>query len=277
MYNSITKYIDMDLRRALYGDEACYVDPVVIRMCLVDDLKNKMNYDEMKEFIKNASIKLKDSEIKKYLEDKMEKEHPGLRKKLNDERNYLEDEQSHIAKVQDQNVASLYYYEPYSLHYYKKYVLILKQKLLELCKLIDELNYLEDRDTFLSIRKKLSQYDLRINERNELHYLDVIRIEEAFIYNFNDLYKKIEQGNNLETYYKFKLSKTKLLKECIFESNIYPKKEIQINDLKYSCDKQFIALSPNQEKRLIDKTRNNWLIDETLNEIDYNHVLRRTK
>ena len=83
-------------------------------------------------------------------------------------------------------------------------------------------------------------------------------------------------ANNLETYFKFKLSKSKLLKECVFESNLYPKEELQIKELKYTYDRQFIALSPDQEKQIIDEAKKNWFSEESINEIDYNHNLRRT-
>ena len=277
MESSITNYINMDLRREMYGEDACYIDPVVIKMSVVHDLKFMMTYDDLKKFIKEATVKLKDSDIKKYLTDKMDKEHPGLRKRLNDERNYSINDKSHIEKVNDQKIAAAYYYDPYSLNYFKKYILILKQKLIELCNLIDDLNQLENEEAYNRVKKKLHQLDMRINYKNELYYIDAIRIEEAFVYNFNDFYKKVVIANNLETYYKFKLTKAKVLKECVFESNLYPKKELQIKDLKYLHDKQFISLSAEQEKKLIEEEKKDWSSDETMNEIDYNHVLRRTK
>ena len=147
---------------------------------------------------------------------------------------------------------------------------------MELVKLIDELNNLDNEGVLSKVKKKLVEYDLNINDKKEIYYLDAIRIEEAFVYNFKDLYKKVMDGNNLETYYTFKLSKSKLLKECVFESNIYPKKELQIKDLRYSFDKQFIALSPNQEKQIIDEAKDNWVSDNRYDALDYNHTLRRT-
>lgn len=45
------------------------------------------------------------------------------------------------------------------------------------------------------------------------------------------------------------------MKDGVFESEIYPRKEIQIKDIYYAHCKQFIALSKQQEEQLIDSKK----------------------
>lgn len=63
------------------------------------------------------------------------------------------------------------------------------------------------------------------------------------------------KGNNPETYLTFKESRHRLMKDGVFESEIYPRKEIQIKDIYYAHCKQFIALSKQQEEQLIDSKK----------------------
>lgn len=42
------------------------------------------------------------------------------------------------------------------------------------------------------------------------------------------------KGNNPETYLTFKESRHRLMKDGVFESEIYPRKEIQIKDIYYA-------------------------------------------
>lgn len=126
-------------------------------------------------------------------------------------------------------------------------------------------------------KELLLDLDINSNDKKDIYYVDAIRIEEAFVYNVRELLYKVEMGNRLETYYRFKLSKDKIINDNIFESNIYPKKELQIKDLHYSEDRQFISLSKRQEEVLLMEVKSNLVSIENNNEIDNNHTLKRTK
>ena len=272
--SSILEITDLDTNRVVYGENGNYIDPNIIKKSCIKDLGLSISFDELYQCIKGANVTIKEEDIIAYLDDRMDKEQPGLRNKLENDINYEESDIAHIEKIKDQNIASEYYFEPYSLYYFKKYVSNLREKCLSLASLINNICNLKDNKT-TKLLELLKELDIHINEDNNIYYVDAIRIEQAFVYNIKDLYNKVLTGNVLPTYFKFKLSKQKILDNNLFESNIYPKKEIQIRDLKYANDRQFISLSEKQEEELNNNMKSNWVAINSNNEIDYNHILKR--
>ena len=66
----------------------------------------------------------------------------------------------------------------------------------------------------------------------------------------NDLYKKVQEGNNLNTYLDFKISKEQLGRDGIFVEDLYPSEEIQVKDVTRGNLPEFIALTEKQKVEL---------------------------
>lgn len=96
------------------------------------------------------------------------------------------------------------------------------------------------------------------------------------VYNIMDLYEKVKKGNDPSTYLDFKISKEKLYRDGVFESEIYPRKEIQLKDTIMGSSKEFIALTEKQKEKIrADELENfsSWL-DKCMIE-DSNEVMHK--
>ena len=92
------------------------------------------------------------------------------------------------------------YVDDIYLNYYKKYIGILKEKLNELLKIIDDLEKIEDGtynfSNKLEIINYLYKYDILINQNKLLSKKDAIRLIVPIVYNYNILIAKIDEYYN---------------------------------------------------------------------------------
>lgn len=259
MSADIRKFIDLDSRYAIYGENGYYIDPFIIQMAIVDNLNLAMSYTEIEEFIRIAAITLTSKQIKEYLEQKLVEENPELKKRIEKPKSKRN---NNIAELTDQDInnssqefidnlcVARYYFEPYSLEYFNTYISILKVKCQTLFGILSDLFSIKRGKIALNQSQVILDLDFHINEVGDIYFADAIRLLDAIIYNVKDLHDKVNQGNKFETYLTFKKSKHQLLKDGVFESEIYPRKEIQIKDLNYAYSKEFIALSEKQKEQL---------------------------
>ena len=60
-----------------------YVDPFVIKVLLCDSINNEiesiLNYEQVKEYVKNAKVNLKKEDIAKFLDEELDRNFPDLR------------------------------------------------------------------------------------------------------------------------------------------------------------------------------------------------------
>lgn len=298
MGTGIRRYVNLEERYAIYGESGYYIAPFLINMAIVDELKLSMSYNEIEKFIKNTNITLTQEEIKEFLNNKMNEEHPGLKEEIeksmkntssiitftSDEKENKRKIDANVRKMRAMTTASRYYFEPYSLQYFKNYVSILKEKCRTLFDILDDIGRIRTEEITEEQWKRIIDLDFHINENGDIYYADADRLLDAVVHNVKDLYNKIKQGNNLETYLTFKESKHSLLKDDVFESEIYPRKEVQIKDLHYACSSEFIALSDQQQKELEKERIDNflyWMNRDFIEAEEYekqsNPVLKKSK
>ena len=147
-------------------------------------------------------------------------------------------------------VAYKYKFEPYTLEYFKKYVSILKTKCLNLLKLLEYLDKRKSMEISKDEWEVILDLDIHVNEEGNVYYEDINRLSEAMVYNIMDLYEKVKKGNDPSAYLDFKISKEKLYRDGVFESEIYPRKEIQLKDTIMGSSKEFIALTEKQKEKI---------------------------
>ena len=278
---NVSKIVDMESNYAMYGKKGYYLDPLLIKMLIVEELNPSMSYKKIEEFIKNADITITPEQIKKYLAKKMLEENPKLKEKLNEIENTgskinltdnKEESERKIAasveKFKNEIESYRYYFSPYSLEYFKIYVSRLKEKLTALFDLVRELEKIKSGELQASSCQNIIDLDFHINEDGNLYYEDVNRLAEAIVYNVKDLYDKIIKGNDAATYLNFKISLDGIYRNDLSEDEIYPSKEIQVKNLYDRYPKEFVSLSNKQEEQLKQEehdmlmTVTTWLIKE---------------
>ena len=79
---SVNKYVDLLSRYGIYGENGYYVDSHIIHRMIVDELKLHLSFSGIEEFVNTCGISITESEIKDFLDKKMDEEEPTLRKKL---------------------------------------------------------------------------------------------------------------------------------------------------------------------------------------------------
>ena len=256
---SVNKYVDLLSRYGIYAENEYYIDSNIIHRIIVDELKLSMSFNGIEEFVNTCEISISESEIKDFLHKKMVEEELTLRKELekpykpissNPLKSTEEDIHKEARAFGTAILKSRYRFESYSLQYFKTYTSILKEKCKTLFEILDDLTKIKDGTILEDGWNRIIDLDFHINEYGDIYITDAERLADAIIYNVKDLYEKITKGNNPETYLKFKKSKHNMAKYGIFESELYPRKEIQIKDLNYGFCKEFIALSKNQEEKL---------------------------
>lgn len=248
----IDKYVDLLGRYAIYGENGYFIEPFIIHTILVDELKLGMSYNGMKEFINEASITINEDEIEEFLDKKFEEENPELKKRMETPRttsSIIKLGKASTERFIDGLSAGRYYFEPYSLKFFKIYISILKEKCKTLFSVLEDLEKCKSGELTEETKQRFLDLDFHISNGN-IYITDAERLADAIIYNFKDLYDKVKQGNNLETYLSFKESRESLLKDGIMEGEIYPSKQIQIKDSHNSYQKQFIALSDAQKEQV---------------------------
>ena len=252
----VAKYITLSSRCAEYGDDGYFIEPHIIGMMLFDELK----LANVEEFVNGASITITEDEIKEFLDKKFEEENPELKKRMEVPRKTsgiinlgkasVDAIISSTERYIDELGAARYYFEPYSLQYFKTYTSILKEKCQTLCSILNDINRCKTEELSEEAQQRFKDLDFHLNSEGNIHFKDAERLADAIIYNVKDLCEKIQAGNNPETYLTFKESKHKLMKDGIWESEIYPRKEIQIRDRHHSHMPQFIALSEAQQTQV---------------------------
>lgn len=253
-----TNYVTLANNSAGYSDDEKYISPNIIGLILFDALKIK----NVEEFVNEANITVTEEEIKEFLSKKFEEENPELKKRMEAPRksssmiklglgkDSIERIKSSSQRFMDELEAAKYYFEPYSLQYFKIYTSILKEKLQTLFSVLNDIKKCKSEKLSEEEEARLLDLDFHINAQGNIYYKDADRLAAAIIYNVNDLREKIQKGNNPETYLTFKESKHNLMKDGIFESEIYPSKKIQIKDSRYGNLPGFIALSEEQEAQV---------------------------
>lgn len=255
----VARHINISNRCAEYGDDGYFIEPHIIGMMLFDELK----LPKVEEFVNGASITITEDEIKEFLSKKMDEEQPGLKQKLGEEMktssiiSFTSDEKENrrkidasIRKMKDMTTAYRYYFEPYSLQYFKIYTSRLREKVQSLFSVLNDIDRCKSEELSEESKQRLKDLDFHINSKGNLYFKDAERLADVIIDNVKDLCEKVNAGNNPETYLTFKDSKHSLMKDDIWPSEIYPRKEIQIKDRYYAHRSGFIALSEAQQTQV---------------------------
>lgn len=145
-----------------------------------------------------------------------------------------------------------YTYEPYTLHYYSHYIMILKSKINKLLYVIDGIS----SNNASQIEEELYNLDIDIID-NKILKSDIMRLIIPTIYNIETLKSKTNEANNLDTYLTNKLSKHYLLRRGISESEIYPNRDIIMNNLEYEGIPGYVKLTEKSKKKLLEERRKN--------------------
>jgi len=283
---NIDKYVDLLSRYGIYGENGYYIGSHIIHKMIVGELKLSMSFNDIIEFVNTCEISITESEIIDFLEKKMDKEEPTLRKEL--ENLYKSYSSQGITTDSRRNarafgilvLKSRYRFEPYSLHYFKTYTSIIKEKCKTLFEILEDLAKVKDGTISELGWKRIVDLDFHINEFGDIYITDAERLADAIIYNVKNLYDKIIQGNNPNTYLTFKGSEHSMAKDGIFESEIYPKKEVQVQDLEYSYCKEFIAMSDNQKEKLMQERLERFskmMEEDFLGDVEDNNFLVRSR
>ncbi len=251
-----TKYISLPNRYAGYNDDGNFIQPHVIGMMLFDELK----LSKVEEFVNGASITITEDEIKEFLDKKFEEENPELKKRMETPRKStgiinlgkasVDAIISSTERFKDKLEAGRYYFEPYSLQYFKTYTSILKEKCQTLLSVLNDINKCKSETLSEDAEQRLLDLDFHINSNGNIYFKDAERLADAIIYNVKNLCEKVQVGNNPETYLTFKESKHALMRDGVFESEIYPSKKIQIRDRHHANMPEFIALSEAQQTQV---------------------------
>ncbi len=254
-----TKYISLPNKYAGYNDDGNFIQPHVIGMMLFDELK----LPRIEKFVNGARITITEDEIKEFLSKKMDEEQPVLKQKLEEEMKtssiitFTSDEKENqrkidasVRKMKDMTTASRYYFEPYSLQYFKTYVSILKEKCQTLLSVLDDINKCKAEKLSDEAEQRILDLDFHINSNGNIYFKDAERLADAIIYNVKDLCEKVQVGNDPETYLTFKESRHRLMKDGVWENEIYPSREIQKKDRYCAHMPQFIALSEEQQTQV---------------------------
>jgi hypothetical protein len=254
---NVSKYVDLEVNYALYGTNGYYLEPFLIKRIIIDETKIGMSFVELKKFIEECKITISADEIIQYMNQKRKEKYSQL-----ELQNKTISKISPISLLEDVNVeektqdfvnelvAYKYRFEPYTLEYFKKNISILKIKCLNLLKLLDYLDKRKSMQISKDEWKVILDLDIHVNEEGNVYWEDINRLSEAMVYNIMDLYEKVKNGNDPSTYLDFKISKEKLYRDGVFESEIYPRKEIQLKDTIMGSSKEFIALTEKQKEKI---------------------------
>ena len=280
----IDEFVDLLNNYAIYGENGYYIEPLVMTKIIVDNLQLSMSYNNIIEYIKDAKVNVTEEQIKEYLDKKFELENPELKQKLatrkSRTKNICEWTKIEIEVATEEFVdelrASKYFFDSYTLEYFRKYIDILKEKSLKLFYLVDRIQEhklhgwhfnCEQETEWDEIEKQLIDYDIKLNADGNIYYQDLIRLLTPLIQNVLQLKEMLEKANNLETYLDFSVSKHSLYRDGFDESEIYPRRSLQVKDIFFDNKKGYIPLSEKQRAKLRREKLDNfsaWLdmIDE---------------
>lgn len=239
-----------------------FVNPNIISILVTDGLKDTTFY-EMINIINSATIEITEDDVKMYLKNNMNKNHPGLIEELEILKNMYENidfycmSETEEKKLLDLNIKikeyeakiSKYKYNPFSYKYFKIYIVILKRKLMSLIEIYNNLLMINEKKEVPSeFFLKLNELDITIDESGNILYSDIRRIVDTIIYNFNDLCEMLEKANDINTYLNFK----EYYRIKTMQGELFPSEEVQILNFEYSELMEFIPLTEKQRKLLIE-------------------------
>lgn len=263
----INRYIDIETRLAIYGEEGNYVDPIILITVIANELN--MSYSEIVENIIGAKLNLEEKTIQIYLKKLQQLEEPKLYEEYEKVKplikNLLEwqDETDIRLKkaIELEHKINEYTYDAYTYTYYKRMITILKNKCNKFLRLMNSITNISIMDDEL-----ISYCDITIKD-NKILYTDIFRIAEPFIYNFKNLKRCVESGNKLETYLTEKKSADlhSCQKEGNLECHLYPNEEIQIHNIDYANVLGLIPLTVKQQNYFMQQKVNdlcNWIEDD---------------
>lgn len=252
----VAKYINLQSRYYEYGEDGYFIKPYIIRMMLFDELK----LANVEDFLKGAEITITEEEVKEFLDEKFEEENPELKRRMEAPRTIssimnlckipIQEIKSSAERFKDEMSAGRYHFEQYSLQYFKTYTFILREKCQTLLSVLNDIENSKSEELSEEAKQRILDLDFHINEEGNIYFKDAERLADAIIYNIKDLRKKLQAGNNPETYLTFKESRHNLMKDDVWESDIYPSRKIQIKDRIYAYKPEFIALSEAQQTQI---------------------------
>lgn len=248
-YN-FSKYFDLE--------DIKYYEPKIIITILEDILGKDLN--TIKSDIEELKITINKEQIVDFLDKTFEEEEPEVKARLENPKprkrsnNIVEwteqDIQESTQQFGDELTAARYGFDSFTLDYFHKYSNIVRNKAK---KILDIIEKIVNKDS--SIIELLVELDIKLDENGNISKEDIIRLIPPFIHNYNELFEKVNNANNLETYLTFKLSKHSLYRDGWSEGELYPTSSIQVKDLYRDYLPGNISLSTNQKNKLREEQR----------------------
>lgn len=248
-YN-FSKYFDLE--------DIKYYEPKIIITILEDILGKDLN--TIKSDIEELKITINKEQIVDFLDKTFEEEEPEVKARLENPKprkrsnNIVEwteqDIQESTQQFGDKLTAARYGFDSFTLDYFHKYSNIVRNKAK---KILDIIEKIVNKDS--SIIELLVELDIKLDENGNISKEDIIRLIPPFIHNYNELFEKVNNANNLETYLTFKLSKHSLYRDGWSEGELYPTSSIQVKDLYRDYLPGNISLSTNQKNKLREEQR----------------------
>lgn len=206
-----------------------YICPTLILKSILEQLNHNLGinitYSNLKTIIQKTNVNLTQEEIHTYLEQEKQKtigkyNNPPL-------------EEIIVKKIEEASAISQEH-----LNYYKKYIEIVKQKILLILNIVEEIiNNDLNNETILSL-------DLNL-DNGQISLEDADRITKALYENIIDLLGLKNKANDLDTYketYRYKHNKT------------IPTLDLQNKDLSSSSPRGYIRLSKKQYNELCNQS-----------------------
>ena len=233
-----------------------YYNPKIMITILEDIFKR--NIFDIERKIDSCYIHVNEDDIKDFLEQKLIEEDFELKQRIEAPKKKRssnlaywtkEDVENSSQEFIDELSMQRYTFEPYTLEYFIRYTSIVRNKINELISIIKNLS----TKKIDVIEEELKRLDINLDENNDIHKSDIIRLIIPAMYNIKLLNDKVNEANNLETYLTFKMSRHSLYKEGFMENEIYPNQEIIIKSLEYDGCPGYVPLTDNQKQQLWDK------------------------
>lgn len=243
-YN-FSKYFDVE--------DTKYYEPRII-ITILEDILGK-DLSTIKSDIEELKITIDKQQIEDFLDKTFEEEEPEVKERLENPKprkrsnNIVEwteqDIQESTQHFGDRLTAARYGFDSFTLDYFHKYSSIVRKKAK---KILDIIEKIINKDS--SVVDLLTELDIQLDKNGNISKEDIIRLILPFIHNYNELFEKVNNANNLETYLTFKLSKYSLYRDGWSEGELYPTSSIQVKDLYRDYLPGNISLSTNQKEIL---------------------------
>ena len=219
-------------------DSNVYYDYAYI-ITILEKIMGK-DLDEIKEEVNSLKVTLTDEKIKTYLYEKFQNDASEVKKKvLNDKC----DHQDVIERFCDRLLLSKYSFDPHTLDYFSSYSDIVRKKALKLLNIIELIGI----NQVVDIMDSLAELDIVLDFNHNIRGEDIVRLIEPTVYNIGELNKKVDEGNNLSTYFNFKLPNYPL-----YRDEMLPSESIFIKDLYHGRIPGNVPISKRQEDELFD-------------------------